>query len=93
MRYRDRPSYRASLASIREPARLDAIQDSVALLVSCLERRKAPPAGLGLKPLRGSLWEIRAWGEDRVVISWSGEVVNFLIAGTPDQVRRAGARR
>lgn len=44
-------------------------------------------AGLGIKHLRGDLWEARAGLKIRVVYSISEDEIRFLLAGSHDDVK------
>ncbi len=46
------------------------------------------PAGLGLKRLRGPVWELRAGLGDRVVFTLAGSIVTFVLVGAHDEIRR-----
>ena len=43
--------------------------------------------GLGVKRLRGDLWEARAGLRIRVIYSLSGDQLHFILAGSHDDVR------
>lgn len=44
--------------------------------------------GLGLKRLRGNIWEFRASLKDRIVFSFDNDEVFFLLVGSHDEVRK-----
>jgi len=46
------------------------------------------PIGIGLKKLRKHLWEARAGLDDRIVFSREGDLVEFLIVGSHDEIAR-----
>ena len=46
------------------------------------------PHGLGMKPLGRGLWEIRAGLQERIIFLKQEESVEFLLAGSHDEVRR-----
>lgn len=46
------------------------------------------PFGLGLKTLKPGIWEIRAGLDDRIVFRWTGDLVELLIIGNHDEIRR-----
>ncbi|MBI4248025.1 MAG: hypothetical protein HY611_00865 [Elusimicrobia bacterium] len=89
MRYSELPSYARSLRSIRDLRRLEAIHQTVSHLIACFEKRTPPSQGLGLKKLRGHIWEIRSSLQDRVLFSWKGDLVVFLVAGTHEDIKRS----
>lgn len=46
------------------------------------------PIGLGLTRLRPNLWECRAGLSDRIVFSRTADIVEFLLVGNHDEIRR-----
>lgn len=46
------------------------------------------PPGLGLKQVRPGLWECRAGLSERILFRKAGDVVEFLLVGNHDDVRR-----
>jgi hypothetical protein len=46
------------------------------------------PAGLGLKKLHKSFWEIRADLETRILFQVEKDRVTFVIVGNHDEIRR-----
>lgn len=47
-----------------------------------------PAGGLGLKALRRGVWEIRAGLLDRIVFCRTKDLIEFLVIGTHDEIRR-----
>lgn len=46
------------------------------------------PHGLGFKPLGHEIWEIRVGLSERIVFRKNEETVEFLLAGSHDEIRR-----
>ena len=46
------------------------------------------PAGLGLKPLRHDIWEIRAGLYERILFHKANDVVRYLIVGRHDDIKQ-----
>ena len=46
------------------------------------------PFGLGLKVLRSGVWEIRAGLADRIVFRQQGDIVELLMVGNHEEIRR-----
>jgi len=44
--------------------------------------------GLGLKRMRGNIWEIRASLDDRLLFSFERDEIFFLIIGNHDEVKK-----
>ncbi len=87
MRYEFKPSFDRSVKSL-------PLQDKEDLLGSCLafldvlEKRSSIPSGIGLKRLQGDYWEIRTGLRNRVLFRWQEDVVEFILAGNHDSIRR-----
>ncbi len=63
------------------------MEEAIRRLAAAFESGRAP-AGAGLKKLRFGLWEARAGLQDRIVFAWEDDLVEFLVVGTHDDVRR-----
>ena len=86
MRYERKPAFDRMLR--RLPAdRKARVKEVIQQLVVFFETRQQPQ-GLGLKRLRSDYWEIRAGLGVRVIFRLSGDVVEFIIAGDHDEIRR-----
>ena len=86
MRYERKPAFDRMLR--RLPAdRKTRVKEVIQQLVVFFETRQQPQ-GLGLKRLRSDYWEIRAGLGERVVFRLSGDVVEFIIVGDHDEIRR-----
>ena len=57
-------------------------------LVEMLSRNKTIPKGVGLKRLRNNFWEMRKGLKTRILFRWEDELVEFVLAGNHDDVRR-----
>ncbi len=84
--------YRATTRFDRSVGRLDAtrqrrVKAAIDQLVAGFETGQLP-TGLGLTRLRPSLWECRAGLSDRIVFSRTADVVEFLLVGNHDEIRR-----
>ncbi len=86
MRYRATARFDRSIARL-DPDRRARVRAAIDRLVAGFEVGELP-RGLGLKALRPGLWELRAGLADRVVFARSGDVVEFLLAGNHDEIRR-----
>lgn len=49
---------------------------------------KESPIGLGLKQLKGGIWEIRAGLADRILFTKEEDLVSLLIIGNHDDIKR-----
>ena len=64
----------------------ESVKQAVGRVIGFYEGGERTP-GLGIKRLRGSLWEARAGLRVRVVYSLSGDRLHFILAGNHDDVR------
>ena len=58
------------------------------LLVDMLSRDRAIHKGVGLKRLRGSFWEARKGLITRILFRWDRELVELVLSGNHDDIRR-----
>ena len=87
MRYRVSARFDRSLKRL-DPARKARVKDALDRLVAAFEMGQVV-GGLGLKQVRPGLWELRVGLADRVLFLRSGDLVEFLLAGNHDEIRRA----
>ena len=66
----------------------EAIKALVKSLVSVLEGGRQTDKGLGLTPLRKNFLEVRASYKLRILFRWTGNHIEFVLAGNHDQVKR-----
>ena len=85
MRYRTSARFERGLTRL-DPIRKDRVNASIDRLVAGFETGQLP-LGLGVKQLRTGLWELRAGLSDRVVFQRAGDVVEFLIVGSHDEIK------
>jgi len=69
------------------PDRQRRVTHGIVGLIDRLEARQLP-SGMGLKRLRGALWEFRVGLHDRVLIKFEGSVVTFALVGSHDDIHR-----
>lgn len=86
MRYRRTTAF-ARLYRRLSQERRGAVDRAMTLLDAAFQSGR-PVGGLGLKALRHGLWEIRCGLLDRVVFARTGDVAEFLVVGTHDEIRR-----
>lgn len=86
MRYERKPAFERSLKQLPE-IRKARLKQTIQQLVIFFETHQQPQ-GLGLKRLRKNYWEIRSGWGDRAMFRLSGDLVEFVIAGNHDEIRR-----
>lgn len=85
MRYSETAGFLRSIK--RLPAqRKESVKESISKLVNFFETKQMSQ-GLGLKQLRPGIWEIRAGLLDRIVFSRRKDIVEFIIAGTHNEIK------
>lgn len=86
MHYFTTSAFDQSVGKLSE-SRKKQVKKTVRLAVAFFETGDLPH-GLGFKPLGHELWEIRAGLSERIVFRKSKETVEFLLAGSHDEIRR-----
>ena len=69
-----------------DPSVKESVKQAVGKVIDFYEET-GKSGGLGIKRLRGDLWEARAGLRIRVVYSLSGDKLRFILAGNHDDVR------
>ena len=87
MRYEFRPSFEDSIKSLsreeKEEVKLAAVQS-----LDILSRNQGAYKGVGLKRLKGDYWEIRCGIKTRIIFRWKDDLVEFILAGNHDDIKR-----
>ena len=87
MKFEFKPSFDRS---VKSPLEIDKneIKSLAIQLVEMLSHDREIHKGIGLKRLRGNFWEARKGLKTRILFRWDGELVEFVLAGNHDDVRR-----
>lgn len=87
MRFEFKPSFKRSIKSLpseeKEEIKNIAIQ-TIDVLSHDIEIRK----GMGLTRLKGNFWEIRKGLKARILFRWQEDLVEFVLAGDHNQIKR-----
>ncbi len=67
--------------------RKQRLQKSIQLAVAFFETNSMP-SGLGLKLLQRGIWEIRSGLADRILFRRNKDVIEFLLVGSHDEIKR-----
>jgi mRNA-degrading endonuclease RelE of RelBE toxin-antitoxin system len=86
MHYERKPSFDRSLRRLPQDRR-HRVERAIEQLVMFFEAGPRPQ-GLGLKRLRGDVWEVRAGLSDRVIFRLTADLVEFVIVGNHDDIVR-----
>ena len=87
MKFEFKPSFDRSVKALHDSDK-DEIKTLAVQLVNILSRDRQIHKGIGLKRLRANFWEARKGLKTRILFRWDGELVEFVLAGNHDDVRR-----
>jgi len=87
MRFEFKPSFDRSVKSLhgreKEEVKIVAMQT-----IEILSQDRTIHKGIGLKRLKGDFWEIRKGLKARILFRWEGDLVEFILAGDHDDIKR-----
>ena len=86
MRFEFKPSFSRSLKQLH-PREQAGVKEAAASLIGFYETGKKTP-GLGIDHLRGEFWELRAGLRVRLIFRRQNDLVEFVVAGNHDDVKR-----
>jgi hypothetical protein len=87
MRFEFKPSFERSIKTL-PPSEKTAVKEAAAQLIDVLSKDRQLHQGLGLTRLRADFWEARKGIKTRVLFRWSGDWIEFVLAGNHDDVKR-----
>ena len=87
MRFEFKPSFKRSLKSFPDKEK-EEIKEVASQLITMLSRDRSVHKGVGLKRLREDFWEVRKGIKSRILFRWKGDLVEFVIAGNHNDVKR-----
>ncbi len=87
MRFEFKSSFDRSIKSL-PPTEKTAVKDAAVQLIDVLSKDRQIHQGLGLKRLRADFWEARQGIKTRILFRWTGDLVEFVLAGNHDDVKR-----
>jgi Txe/YoeB family toxin of Txe-Axe toxin-antitoxin module len=85
MQYEEKPGFFRSIKRIPKDRKVK-IKEAIYRLVIFFETGQRP-VGLGLRQIRNDYWEIRVTIKDRVIFRLSKDKVEFLLAGSHDDIK------
>lgn len=87
MRFEFKPSFDKSVKSF--PGReKEEIKKTAIQAIDILSQDKIIHKGIGLKRLKGDFWEIRKGLKARILFRWDGDLVEFILAGDHNDIKR-----
>ena len=87
MRFEFKPSFDRSIKSLPQSEQSD-IKDAASKLIDVLSTDRQLHQGLGLKRLTRDFWEARKGIKARILFRWTGDLIEFVLAGNHDDVKR-----
>ena len=86
MRFEFKPSFDRSVKSLPSETKQE-IKELCINLIDRLSSGHSLSIGLGLKNLRKNFWEIRKGLRLRILFRWKGDLVEFILAGTHEDIK------
>lgn len=87
MRIEFKPSFDRSIKALSADDK-DEIKKVAGVLIDVLSSNKPLHEGLGLKRLQGPYWEVRKGLKVRLLFRWQKDLVEFVLAGNHEDVKR-----
>jgi mRNA-degrading endonuclease RelE of RelBE toxin-antitoxin system len=87
MRFEFKPSFKRSIKSFSKKEK-EEIKEVSIQLIDMLSQDRSVHKGVGLKRLRGDFWEIRKGIKSRILFRWNGDLVEFVLAGNHNHIKR-----
>lgn len=87
MRFEFKPSFDRSIKALN-PSDKAGVKDSASDLIDVLSKSQPIYQGLGLKRLRQNYWESRSGIKARILFRWTGDLIEFILAGNHDDIKR-----
>lgn len=87
MRFEFKPSFDRSAKEFHAEEK-QKIRQAAIQTIDILSHHKVIYKGIGLKRLRDNFWETRAGLKARILFRWRGDLVEFILAGDNDDVKR-----
>jgi mRNA-degrading endonuclease RelE of RelBE toxin-antitoxin system len=87
VKYEFKPSFDRSVKSLPVNTKKE-IKELCRSLIDVLSGNSALSKGLGLKNLRRNYWEIRKGLKLRIIFRQQDDLVEFLLAGSHDDIKR-----
>ena len=87
MKFEFKPSFDRSVKTFQDREK-EEIKALAIQLMEVLSRDREIHKGIGLKRLKGNFWEARKGLKTRILFRWDRELVEFVLAGNHDDVRR-----
>lgn len=87
MRFEFKPSFEHSLKALHPKAQ-EQVKNACLKTIDILSQDRFIHQGIGLKRLKGDYWEVRYGIKTRLIFRWNKDLVEFILAGSHDDIRR-----
>ena len=87
MRFEFKPSFERSIKAL-DPIDKEEIKSITLNLIDILSQDRPLYQGMGLKRLQGLYWEVRKGIKTRILFRWKKDLVEFILAGNHDDIKR-----
>ncbi len=87
MRFGFKPSFDRSIKSFRGREK-EELKTAALQAIDILSQDRIIHKGVGLKRLKGDFWEIRKGLKARIIFRWQGDLVEFILAGDHNDIKR-----
>lgn len=87
MRFEFKPSFDKSVKSLHGKEK-EEIKHAALQAIDILSQDRIIHKGIGLKRLKGDFWEIRKGLKARILFRWEKDLIEFVIAGNHDDIKR-----
>jgi len=87
MKFEFKPSFDRSIKSLSSADKTE-VKEAAIQLIDVLSKDRQIHQGLGLKRLMGDFWEVRSGIKVRILFRWTGSLLEFVLAGNHDDVKR-----
>ncbi len=87
MRYEFKPSFDKSIKTLSSEIKQE-LKELCIHIIDVLSGERDLSVGLGLKNLKKNFWEIRKGLKLRILFRWRSDFVEFILAGTHDDIKR-----
>lgn len=87
MRFEFKPSFDRCVRKFNGREK-EEIKEVALQAIDILSQDRALHKGIGLKRLKGDFWEVRKGLKARVLFRWQGDLVEFILAGNHNDIKR-----
>jgi hypothetical protein len=87
MRFEFKPSLDRSVKIFHDTEK-EEIKKVAIETIDILSGDRVIHKGIGLKRLKGNFWEIRKGQKVRILFKWEGDLIEFILAGDHNDIKR-----